>query len=133
MTFVPVCCFCTRGVSKKGLEPLSLAVFAAKGDRDTEQTFWCHRRCLAKAFQDPTILREELGGPKLRIDWSKAVRVEGGRGLAGLREAIKTLKARSASTHQNTHQSMVGMGRKSKIGPNERKAGKTVLRRKTGS
>ena len=128
--FVAVCCFCTRDVPRKGLEPLSLAVFAAKGDRDTEQTFWCHIRCLVGAMVDPSILREELGGPKMEFDWSRAVRVEGGRGMAGLREAIQTLKARPASTHQNTHQAPTKMGRKGLNGQNGRVAKMDVFRRR---
>lgn len=96
--FVAVCCFCGCDVPRKGLEPLSLSVFAAKGGRagDTEQTFWCHKKCLVGAMVDPSILREELGGPRLKgaIDWSVAARVEGGRGMTGLRKAIKILRQR---------------------------------------
>lgn len=84
--FVAVCCFCTKDVKRKGLEPISLALFAADGDRDTEQTFYCHMKCLARTFKDPSILREELGGPKLDLAHYRPVK---GTELKKILKAIK--------------------------------------------
>lgn len=77
MKFVCTCCFCGRAVKKSKTDPCMLYIEARKSDG---QSFWphakCFRRVLHKAFRDD--LMEELGGPELKIDWSKAVRAKPG-------------------------------------------------------
>lgn len=137
MPFVAVCCFCGRDVRRNGLEPLSVAVFASGSVPDTEQTFWCHRACLAMAVYDTSILREELGGQE--IDFSrlrKVSRAEQNKILGKLkafRKRDEQFGGVLGSTPQSTHQMVGKMGRKSKNGPNERKAKVAVPRRKSGS
>lgn len=66
--FVCVCCFCNKGIAKKGVDPVT--VYLEGGSRGKPgQTFWCHADCFKRAMNCPYDLREDLGGPK--VDFSK--------------------------------------------------------------